>query len=35
VWWPVYFSSSQLNVWSYLGAALVVAGSMLAAFGKS
>jgi drug/metabolite transporter (DMT)-like permease len=35
VWlWPDHYSSSQLNPWSYLGAALVVAGSMLSALGK-
>ncbi|MEY4640158.1 MAG: hypothetical protein RLZZ227_152 [Pseudomonadota bacterium] len=32
--WPAYFPSSQLNLWAYVGAALVVAGSMLAALGK-
>ncbi|MES2623724.1 MAG: DMT family transporter [Pseudomonadota bacterium] len=32
--WPAYFESSNLNVWSYVGALLVVAGSMLAALGK-
>ncbi len=32
--WPAYFSGSGLNVWAYVGAALVVAGSMLAALGK-
>lgn len=33
--WPDYFASSKLNVLSYVGALLVVAGSMLAALGKS
>lgn len=32
--WPAHFSSSGLNLLSYLGAAMVVAGSMLAALGK-
>lgn len=32
--WPGYFTSSDLNSWSYAGALLVVAGSMLAALGK-
>lgn len=32
--WPAHFNSSGLNVWAYVGAALVVAGSMLAALGK-
>ena len=32
--WPAYFVSSELNVLSYLGALVVVAGSMLAALGK-
>ena len=32
--WPTHFSNSGLNVWAYVGAALVVAGSMLAALGK-
>jgi drug/metabolite transporter (DMT)-like permease len=32
--WPAYFASSNLNAWSYAGALLVVAGSMLAALGK-
>jgi drug/metabolite transporter (DMT)-like permease len=32
--WPAYFASSNLNGWSYAGALLVVAGSMLAALGK-
>lgn len=35
VWlWPAYFTSSGLNLWAYVGAALVVGGSMLAALGK-
>jgi drug/metabolite transporter (DMT)-like permease len=35
VWlWPNYYSSSELNLWSYSGAVLVVAGSMLSALGK-
>jgi drug/metabolite transporter (DMT)-like permease len=35
VWlWPNHYSSSELNLWSYLGAVLVVAGSMLSALGK-
>lgn len=35
VWlWPNHYSSSELNFWSYLGAVLVVAGSMLSALGK-
>lgn len=35
VWlWPAHYSSSELNLWSYVGAALVVAGSMLSALGK-
>lgn len=33
-WWPAFFTSSALNYWSYAGALLVVAGSMLAALGK-
>jgi len=33
-WWPALFTSSELNGWSYAGAVLVVAGSMLAALGK-
>jgi drug/metabolite transporter (DMT)-like permease len=32
--WPAYFHGSGLNLWAYVGAALVVAGSMLAALGK-
>ncbi len=32
--WPTHFASSGLNAWSYAGAVLVVAGSMLAALGK-
>jgi drug/metabolite transporter (DMT)-like permease len=32
--WPALFTSSGLNLWAYVGAALVVAGSMLAALGK-
>jgi drug/metabolite transporter (DMT)-like permease len=32
--WPQQFSPSGLNPWSYAGAALVVAGSMLAALAK-
>ncbi len=32
--WPDYFTSSDLNFWAYVGAALVVGGSMLAALGK-
>ena len=32
--WPATFASSELNLWAYVGAALVVAGSMLAALGK-
>lgn len=36
VWlWPNHYSSSDLNLWSYLGAVLVVAGSMLSALGKT
>lgn len=36
VWlWPNHYSSSELNLWSYLGAVLVVAGSMLSALGKT
>jgi drug/metabolite transporter (DMT)-like permease len=36
VWlWPNHYSSSELNLWSYLGAILVVAGSMLSALGKT
>jgi drug/metabolite transporter (DMT)-like permease len=35
VWlWPAHYSSSELNLWSYVGAVLVVAGSMLSALGK-
>lgn len=35
VWgWPQHFSSSELNVAAYVGAVVVVAGSMLAALGK-
>jgi drug/metabolite transporter (DMT)-like permease len=35
VWlWPNDYSSSELNLWSYSGAVLVVAGSMLSALGK-
>lgn len=33
-WWPAYFTPGILNVWSYLGALLVVVGSMLAALGR-
>lgn len=33
-WFPAHFSSSDLNLWSYLGALLVVAGSMVAALGR-
>lgn len=32
--WPALFSNSGLNLWSYAGAVLVVAGSMLAALGR-
>jgi drug/metabolite transporter (DMT)-like permease len=32
---PQRFSPSELNLWSYLGAFMVVAGSMLAAIGRS
>ncbi|HEY0963522.1 MAG TPA: DMT family transporter [Pseudomonadales bacterium] len=32
--WPGHFASSGLNLWAYVGAALVVCGSMLAALGK-
>lgn len=32
--WPAYFAGSGLNLWAYVGAALVVGGSMLAALGK-
>lgn len=32
--WPTQFISSELNVWSYCGAVLVVAGSMVAALGR-
>jgi drug/metabolite transporter (DMT)-like permease len=32
--WPAYFTGSGLNLWAYVGAALVVGGSMLAALGK-
>lgn len=32
--WPALFKSSELNGWSYVGAVLVVGGSMLAALGK-
>ena len=32
--WPAYFTNSGLNLWAYIGAALVVAGSMLAALGR-
>jgi drug/metabolite transporter (DMT)-like permease len=32
--WPDYFTGSDLNFWAYVGAALVVGGSMLAALGK-
>lgn len=35
VWlWPDHYSSSGLNSWSYAGALLVVAGSMLSALGR-
>lgn len=35
VWlWPQYYTSSQLNLLSYLGAVLVVGGSMLSSLGK-
>jgi len=35
VWlWPNHYNSSELNLWSYLGAVLVVAGSMLSALGQ-
>jgi drug/metabolite transporter (DMT)-like permease len=34
LFWPGYFTSSALNGWSYAGAFLVVAGSMLAALGR-
>lgn len=35
VWlWPALFVSSELNGWSYCGAVLVVAGSMVAALGR-
>lgn len=35
VWlWPDHYSSSGLNLWSYVGAVLVVAGSMLSALGR-
>lgn len=33
-WWPQHFVSSQLNLLSYVGAALVVAGSMLSSLGR-
>jgi drug/metabolite transporter (DMT)-like permease len=32
--WPAHFTGSGLNLWAYVGAALVVGGSMLAALGK-
>ena len=32
--WPAYFTNREMNEWSYAGALLVVAGSMLAALGK-
>jgi drug/metabolite transporter (DMT)-like permease len=32
--WPSLFVDSELNLWAYVGAALVVGGSMLAALGK-
>jgi len=34
-WWPSVFSDSELNALAYLGALLVVAGSMLAALGHN
>jgi len=34
-WWPSLFSDSQLNALAYLGAMMVVAGSMLAALGHN
>jgi len=34
-WWPSVFSDSELNALAYLGAVLVVAGSMLAALGHN
>jgi drug/metabolite transporter (DMT)-like permease len=33
--WPAIYSSSELNILSWVGALLVVAGSMLAALGKA
>lgn len=33
-WWPQYYTSSQLNLLSYAGAALVVGGSMLSSLGR-
>jgi drug/metabolite transporter (DMT)-like permease len=35
VWlWPAHYASSGLNFWSYIGALLVVGGSMLSALGR-
>ncbi|HHX82978.1 MAG TPA: DMT family transporter [Pseudomonadaceae bacterium] len=33
-WWPQHYTSSQLNLLSYIGAALVVGGSLLSSLGK-
>lgn len=33
-WWPQHYMSSQLNQWSYIGAVLVVGGSILSSLGK-
>lgn len=33
-YFPDYFTSSELNIWAYLGAGIVVVGSMLCALGK-
>jgi drug/metabolite transporter (DMT)-like permease len=32
--WPTHFTNSGLNLWAYVGAALVVSGSILSALGK-
>jgi drug/metabolite transporter (DMT)-like permease len=34
-WWPVHFTLSELDVWAYLGAIVVVTGSMLKSLGRS
>ncbi|MFT6897402.1 MAG: drug/metabolite transporter (DMT)-like permease [Paraglaciecola sp.] len=34
-WWPTHFTLSELDVWAYLGALVVVTGSMLTSLGRA